>query len=116
MVAALRIAISALLLLLPLAMAGNAHAQTVPCHGGGSRAAVMQPADGHTMHTKPSPGRDTGEKAASAHACCDLGSCSAALLSTVEPVGQGQRTEPPISTAHPQRAALSLTDGPPPRG
>lgn len=116
MVAALRIALSVLLLLLPLAMAGTAHAQTAPCHGNGSLAAVMQSTAGHATHAEPSSRGDIGEKAADSHACCDLGSCSAVLLSAVEPVGRGQRTGPPFSTVYPQRAALSPTEGPPPRG
>ena len=116
MTATLRIALAAILLLLPLATAANAHAETAPCHADGSMEAVMQIADSHAhMATEPSP-LDAGRKMAGSHACCDLGSCSPALLAAFEFEGETQVAGLPLSIIDCQRTGFSRADAPPPRG
>lgn len=115
MVPVLRIALAAIILLLPLATAPFAHADTVTCHTEGTMETVMQMTDGHPHRATDSSLGESNHEMAGSHACCDLGTCSPALIATNELDGLARISGLPQSAVHRQRTALSRADGPPPR-
>ncbi|NIJ40710.1 hypothetical protein FHS78_000986 [Parvibaculum indicum] len=116
MATVLRIALAAIILLLPLATAPLAHADAVTCHAEGTMETVMQMTDGHPHQATDPSLRASDRGMAGSHACCDLGSCSPALIATSALNGSALISGLPRPAVHRQRTALSPADGPPPRG